>query len=307
MEPVDRNLVTPIYVKADPDMPWPQDSVFYLVSNGGMFLCRNHQFFRSCAPAPCWPRELARQEAFMNLKFPKIPQRLLELTVGFFDQVAAEHRAEAVLLLAWDPADQRVHLVVPKQRSTVHQSWLGNRYPIGVHYDLPTRRKGEWLLYGSIHSHVDGPATAASYTDRSDEEHRPGLHVIVGRVLSREPPEFHCEATVDGVRFRVNPPDRVFEGYGRRRTNVPRAWLEQVEIDLRSFYGKKQRKDCSYDDEDRSAASYAGAYDDSEDDDRSKTDPVDAAALGGLCGGPPQLPAPQDPTPAPGERSEKNR
>ena len=58
----------------------------------------------------------------------------------------------------------------------------------------------------------------------------PGLHIVVGHI-SREPPDFHFEATVDGMRFRVRHADSVLEGYERRRiAEVPSSWIERVEV-----------------------------------------------------------------------------
>ena len=34
-------LTTPLYVKTDPDMPWPEDeNAFYVLSADGLFFCR---------------------------------------------------------------------------------------------------------------------------------------------------------------------------------------------------------------------------------------------------------------------------
>ena len=81
-------LVTPIYLKTENDMPWPEEkNAFYLVSKEGLFFCRNSRFFKSCVPARGGPCELANQEAFLELQYPMIPQDLVELAVGFFDGI----------------------------------------------------------------------------------------------------------------------------------------------------------------------------------------------------------------------------
>jgi hypothetical protein len=120
-------------------------------------------------------------------------------------------------------------VIVPQQVSTVSQGWNGHVYPIGVKFDLPRLLPPGWLLLGDIHSHADENAYS-SYTDRSDEQYGAGLHVVVGRVLSREPPEFHIEVTADGTRFNISDRSHVFEGYNQRRQQVPRNWIEKVSI-----------------------------------------------------------------------------
>ena len=85
-------LVTPIYVKTCSQTPWPErEKMFYLLAANGLFLCRNHPFFQSCVPAGSGPGELATQEAFFDIKYPKVPRHLLELTVGFFAKLGKKY------------------------------------------------------------------------------------------------------------------------------------------------------------------------------------------------------------------------
>ncbi len=240
----DDALVTPIYVKSEPDMPWPEDEkAFHVLASNGLFLCRNHGFFRSCVPAPAWPSELAEQSAFLELRYPKIPRRRFELIVGFFARIAQLHHAEAGVLLAWDAGAQKMRFIVPEQTATVGRNWWGDVYPVGLHYEMPTNLPAGWALIGDIHSHVDEPAYASG-TDKDDETHRAGLHVVVGRV-NREPPDIYIAAVVDGQRFRVDP-TVVIAGYRQRRTNVPKAWIERVKVEPSSSWKKKSTSYSSY-------------------------------------------------------------
>jgi proteasome lid subunit RPN8/RPN11 len=220
-------LFTPVYLKVDQAMQWPrQEEAFYLLSAGGLFLCRNHRFFRSCVPAPEPPAELAAQKPFLYVSYPKVPQGLLERIVGFFDLVGQELGSEAAVLLVWDSQANALLPIVPEQVGTVSRSYYGEPYPIDLHYEIPALPPHQMLI-GDIHSHVDGPAYA-SYTDKQDERHRPGLHLVVGRIRD-EPPEFHCEVIVDGFRFPVRNLDLIRQGYRQRRCHeVPRQWLNKV-------------------------------------------------------------------------------
>lgn len=236
MENDDVKLITPIYLKIRSDMPWPKDKVFYMLSGDGIFICRNHRFYRSGVPARNWPGELAGQKEFIQLRYPKIPQELMEQAVGFFTIIGTAHDAEAALILIWDELKDEVRLMAPRQRSGVYESWNGNRFPTGVDYELPSNLPSGCLIFGDIHSHVDHSAYASA-VDQLDEDYRPGLHIVVGRIFM-EPPQFHVEATVDGVRFLVDP-KQVFENYQCRSKTVPREWLDQVEISVQypSRYG----------------------------------------------------------------------
>src|SRR5207249_5482854 len=71
--------------------------------------------------------------------------------------------------------------IFPDQVATVGRNRWGDTWPIGVEYDAPTDLPSNLAIIGDIHCHVDGGAYA-SYTDKDDEVHRPGLHVVVGQI-----------------------------------------------------------------------------------------------------------------------------
>ncbi len=227
MNSSDQPLVTPVYLKVDDEISWPAEPAFHLLTASGLFLCRNHPFFESCVPAPRWPTELADHKPFLKIRYPKMPRRMLEHVVGFFSRVADAHNAEAAVLVAWDAVARRLRIVVPDQSATVSRNYRGDNNPIGVEYEAPAALPDGWTVIGDIHSHVNFSAYA-SYTDKHDEQHRAGLHIVVGR-LHCEPPEFHIEAVVDGARFRLDP-QLVLEGYDRRRTRIPPSWMSRVKI-----------------------------------------------------------------------------
>ena len=218
-------LVTPIHLKQD-DMPWPKDRVFYLLASNGLFRCRNHEFFTSCTQARKFPAELAEQGIFLKLRYPKVPRRIFELVIGFFTRIYDLHGAEAIALLAWDRRKSRYRVVVPGQEATVSRGWSGTVNPVSVHYQ-PLVPTPELVPLCSVHSHA-GHYAYASATDRWDEAHQAGLHIVVGRV-DREPPDIHVEAVVDGTRFPLRP-ELVLAGYRQRRCAVPQAWIDRVAV-----------------------------------------------------------------------------
>jgi PRTRC genetic system protein A len=236
----DAGLVTPIYVKTRPDMPWPDDRVFYLLTADGLYLCRNNEFMRSSVPVSHGPSELADHQSGLTLTYPKLPRRLLEKIVGFAARVGQLYGAEAGVLLAWDRERQRYRVIVPEQKATVSCGWFGDVYPIGLHYEVPAELPPGWVLVGDVHSHVN-EAAYSSGTDKEDETHRAGLHVVIGRI-NREPPDFHVEAVVDGSRFRV-PESLVFAGYRRRRLRVPPEWLAKVRVERPTPYYSSDSED----------------------------------------------------------------
>lgn len=229
MKHPDERSTLPLYVKTDEHMPWPGDPVFYVLSRTGLFLCRNHRFFRSSVPARTWPAELASHPAYLTLRYPRMSRPQIERVVGFFARIADLYGSEAAVLLLWDDRARRLSLHVPPQTASVSRTWLGRRYPVDVRYEQPLDLPDHVTIVGDVHSHANEPAYASA-TDRSDESHKAGLHVVVGK-LYREPPELHCEIVVDGTRFEVDPAE-VIEGYDARCESVPKAWIDKVEVDV---------------------------------------------------------------------------
>jgi hypothetical protein len=221
----------PLYLKTDAQMPRPTDPEFYWLTQDGPFLCRNHPFFTSDVPTRRPIRALAPHEPRCVLRYPVVKASTLEFIVGFFGRVYDVHRSESVVLLLWDLDGQRYRVLVPEQTATVWRSWDGERSPLDVRYTVPMLPPRH-LLVGDIHCHGNMAAYASS-TDRLDERYRDGIHGVVGRI-EEEPPEFHLELAIDGFRFALAE-DQIFEGYTRRRCFVPRAWLNQVKIEVDSW------------------------------------------------------------------------
>lgn len=228
MKYLDDRLTTPVYVKLDGDPALPaNERAFYVLSRSGLFLQRNHPFFKSCVRARTCPSELAEHRETLELTYPRIPRTQIELIVGFFARIAKLFRAEAVVLLVWDRERRRIDIHVPRQEARVSEGWSGHLYPLDLKYEMPADLPANLSVVGTVHSHVDG-AAYASAVDRWDEKHMTGLHVVLGRIFE-EPPEFHCEFVVDGARFPVALAE-VVEPYESRRDDVPRCWVDRVEV-----------------------------------------------------------------------------
>lgn len=228
-----KRLLTPILIQDGSGPAWlDEESAFYVLSRDGLFLCRNHEFFRSCAPARDFPRELESQEPFLFPRYPKLSRAQFERVVGFFARMAELYHSEAAVFLAWDRSAERLELLVPEQVATVGRTWLGGAYPIGLQYSMPTDLPASKFIVGDIHSHVN-LAAFSSATDVHDEDYQAGLHIVVGRIQS-EPPDVHVEAVVDGQRFVLDP-SAVIAGYESRSPDVPQEWLEKVRVEEESY------------------------------------------------------------------------
>jgi len=262
MKSKTRTLSSPVRLKWSEKAKWPRDPFFYYVTADGLYLCRNHPLFMSSIPVETGPGELAAHRPFLKLRYPKLSRTALELIIGFFDQIAELHGGEAAVLLAWDRRRDKIRVIVPDQTTHVTKGWYGRVYADDVKYQTPPPPSPDLMFIGDAHCHVDGPAYS-SYIDKRDELHRPGLHIVVGRIRS-EPPEFHIEATVDGFRFKVRP-ELVLSGYEKRRRNIPQAWIDKVQVEVHSYYtygGNSQQNTQSTQ---ATTKSYSPPYDDYDD------------------------------------------
>lgn len=223
------SLSPPVYIKTSDDMKWPEDKFFYLLASEGLFRCRNHEFFQSCVPADKGPKGLASQDKFLRSSYPRIPKSLMEKAVGFFQLVADKQNSEAAVILVWNRTTKQMELVVPEQKGIngAPSASCPHGYPLDVKYTVPVLPPHLFQI-GDIHCHVDGGAYA-SFTDEHDEEHRPGVHIVVGHI-DKEPPQFYCAVVADGERFEANL-DLVCDGYKQRNLGVPLEWLDKVKLE----------------------------------------------------------------------------
>ena len=239
-----RRLHTSIYLKTDADGVVPVDEeCYYLLSRSGLFIGRNQALMRSLVPAPGWPRELQPQERSLQLTYPKVPADLLADIVGFFWSVACRHGAEAAVLLGYDGT--KITPIVPDQIGTIGRGYSERPYPIGLHYHIPVDLNGLRII-GDFHSHAFEAAYASSI-DMQDERHRPGLHVVAGR-LDRDPPDWHVEYVVDGARFPIAAEDVLdLDAYGGRTVPTDTAWLDRVEVMTAGDYARRHPRDTTQD------------------------------------------------------------
>lgn len=225
---------TPVYVKSDNDEGRRDEPLYYLVTGSGVFVCRNAPSYSTDAPMdpePEWDFDkkkwrsrnrlpLPQHEPYVELRYPLVPRRILFEAVGFFKAVYKIHNSECLVLLLWDREERRYWLDAPDQK--VNRS--------SCDYEPPTDllSTGRHMVVGDIHSHGSfGPTH--SWTDKDDEAHADGLHVIVGDV-DRHPVRVATYFAADGYHFRIAPSLGVFDDEKVAEwPKWPREWLDRVE------------------------------------------------------------------------------
>lgn len=229
-------LATPIYVKLE-GFVWPNDKMFFLIAQEGIFKCRNHPFFKSAVKMKDGIKELESQKSELTLSYPTLPKVLVERVVGFFRLIAEKQNSEAAAIWVWNKQTEQVELIIPDQVAvnSGKSASAPHGWPMDVKYTIPLLQPHQ-LLIGDIHCHVDGGAYASGM-DNDDEIHRPGIHIVVGHIADKKP-EFFCEAVADGERFSVKDMDTVWEGFDQADTkSVPPEWLDKVKVEEKNCGG----------------------------------------------------------------------
>jgi len=205
-------------LKLNNEFEWPtKEGMFYVLTSKGLMICRNHQFYESCVPARGrGPSGLEEVDPFILPNFPVIPRAVFETIVGFFSHVANTHGTEASASLTYDMETKEVGMVIPKQKA--------NR--VHVSYEPPVLPEGV-VQFGDVHSHVFGMAYPSG-TDVHDEEHVPGIHIIVGN-LDKDPPGFYAAAVVDQQRFKLEIDELLEEPYVCLG-GFDMGWMDNIEI-----------------------------------------------------------------------------
>lgn len=211
-----------IYLKDD-DFAEPDEPVYFLLAQNGLFLIKNSLFFKSSGlffgkltgekeeKTLPWLKE---HKEGVKLTLPsKIPGSLIQQTLNFFRAVNKAYKgAEAIVLIYWLPKEKKYEFFAPEQE--VGQGILPY-YKVGVTPDGKIR-------VGTIHSHANTEASH-SPTDDRDEAYDEGFHITIGNVDFA--PSFSCSIVCGGMRYIVEP-EKLIET--KAENDFPKGWLKKV-------------------------------------------------------------------------------
>jgi hypothetical protein len=200
----------PLYLK-DATFQEPAEATYYLLTRDGLYLARRGELFTTELRVQGLPW-LAPHAERASLHLPaRVPARLVDRAIAFFQAVFRRMRSEAILLLYYLPAERRYELLAPAQDVT----------PFTCQYTLGPTPDG-WVRVGSLHSHGELEA-GHSDVDAEDERFEDGLHFTIGGLDAL--PRVACELAVAGRRFPV-PLAEVVEP--RQEAPFPTEWLASV-------------------------------------------------------------------------------
>jgi hypothetical protein len=221
----------PVVLKTrDADSPEEREArkspIHYVVAASGVFQVRELPTHRSVTRVSNAIPGLPDEAESIELRVSRLPQRLLEDTLAFFNEVYQRYAGEAIVIPFYDPATREFQMGVPPQRISAYRDYYGRRWA-GTHLDyegvaLPAGH----VRLGTVHSHADALAYA-SHTDCEDERYEDGLHIVFGSFKS---PELSRSASfVSGGRRFTLEPDSVMEPCRVPSRGAPQGWMDQVE------------------------------------------------------------------------------
>jgi len=185
----------PVWIN-DGSSEMPTDSIFYIVAKDGIYLKKSMGHFESVAKVDAISI-LEPVEATATLNVAKIKTRQFAQILSLFREVFKIYRAEANVILHYNPKRKIYRIDIPPQGVTgASVAYLNGEdtYP-------------GYIRIGTIHSHANMSAFHSG-TDHSDEVNWDGLHITLGK-MGDEYFDISCSIMSGKERFMVNPCDYI--------------------------------------------------------------------------------------------------
>lgn len=165
----------PIYLYEE-GVELPKNERYYVVTKTGIYFNKNTKAGNALVPVDGIPW-LEEPDLEMRLTLPKVPARILAQALTFFRKVFDKYGAESYVTLMYSAKINQYQLYCPKQ--TVSRSSVNYDRTDQLSYE--ERKKDDWQMVGTIHSHCDFSAFHSG-TDVDDESTFDGIHITLGHV-----------------------------------------------------------------------------------------------------------------------------
>lgn len=204
--------------------------VRYVVAADGAFLERRTPLYSTCVRVPGPLASLGSHDEHCRLTCGRLPRLMTRAMLAFFRAAYHLHGGEAALVLLYDPIRRAFRWHCPPQTVEVHQGFGGRlRASDSVEYEMPLNLPEGCVVFGDAHSHGELPAVPSG-TDKHDESHKDGLHLIVGRLDRPGGIDYHADFVMDGRRFTLGPSAVLEDPRCEPLSRVPAAWLRCIRI-----------------------------------------------------------------------------
>ena len=187
-------------------------------TNEGNYRLIDNKLYTAVAKISEYKPEIKLKESLGEIKLPLIPNELFEKIKHFFQEVYKKHKSEVAILLWYNFEIEDWKIEVPKQ--TVSGSSVNYNRDKEI---SDTLTNDGYVCVGSIHSHCEMGAFHSG-TDDSDEYQFDGLHITIGKVISK--PEYACRFIIKNTAYTLKFEECVET---KELDNVQlKDWMEQV-------------------------------------------------------------------------------
>lgn len=207
----------------------------YLLARDGLYLERRTALYHTSTRLTGPLLGLAAHEVSCQLFFPPLPRVLVRAMLTFFKAAYDLHGGEAALVLLYHPGTGAYRWHCPPQTVEVYRSFGRLRAYDAIAYELPLELPEGYVVFGDAHSHGSMPAYASA-VDKHDEEHKDGLHLIVGRIDEPGRYDYHADFVMDGQRFGLDPAAVLEDMRCRPFARPPAPWLERITMKQPSWW-----------------------------------------------------------------------
>jgi hypothetical protein len=154
----------------------PTEGQYYVVTSEGVFFRKETKVGSGFVPVKGIPW-LEKPPTKLTAKMNPIPGLIIGQALRFFRRVFFRDGAESYVTLMYSPKLKQYKLWCPTQSV----SRGGVSYDRTDQPDFESRRRDEWQMVGTIHSHCDFSAFHSG-TDTHDESTFDGVHITLGHV-----------------------------------------------------------------------------------------------------------------------------
>jgi len=221
-----------IYLNDGTEIP---DETCYIIAKDGIYLKKKLDLIESLTKVDKISF-LEEIPSFAKLTIPKIPTKVFAKIIGFFKEVYAKYKSEAIVLLYFNKNKKSFKIHVPLQE--VGSASLSYK-------DITTVKNH--ILIGTIHSHASMSAFHSG-TDVDDEEKFDGIHMTVGKINESSFFDLCGSIAVNGTRVPIFP-DQYIEGLEEIQYTpyFPQMFLPGFQmINDEKVYNKTVKSSISY-------------------------------------------------------------
>lgn len=230
--------------------PLEKNQTRTILARDGVYVERDTELFTCSVKGETSLPMLEPHKEAVRLKTPPLTAEFMAVGLGFLKKAYDSHGGEAALMLLYYPAEKRWEWYCPDQWVEGVRKGEEVYAAVGmeVHFehplDLPLTHPGA-VIFGDLHSHPTF-SPFPSWTDKDDEKHKDGLHMIAGYITGKarerwidgewvkrpQVPEINADFVMNQGRIHLDE-KKLITGEipsSSEWPEPPKAWMDKIEV-----------------------------------------------------------------------------